>query len=58
MEYPPGWTCEIVTLRLEYYLLDTLPRLEALAIAEHLEACERCPHRLALLRPAAGERRG
>jgi hypothetical protein len=58
MEYPPGWTCELVILRLEYYLLNTVPRVEALAIAEHVEACEPCAHRLVLLRPAAGERRG
>jgi hypothetical protein len=58
MEYPPGWTCEVVALRLEYYILSTLPRGEALAIAEHVEACNPCAHRLVLLRPTAGERRG
>ena len=58
MEYPPGWTCEVVVLRLEYYFLDTIPRVEALAIAEHIEACEPCAHRMVLLRPASGQRRG
>ena len=58
MEYPPGWTCQVVTLRLEYYLLNTVPRVEALAIAEHVEACEPCAHDLARLRPLAGRRRG
>jgi len=58
MEYPPGWTCKVVTLRLEYYLLNTVPRVEALAIAEHVEACEPCAHQLARLRPTDLERRG
>ena len=58
MEYPPGCTCEVVILRLEYYFLNTVPRVEALAIAEHVEACEPCAHELARLRPTARERRG
>jgi hypothetical protein len=58
MEYPPGWTCEVVVLRLEYYFLETIPRVEALAIAEHIEACEPCAHRMVWLRPTYGERRG
>ena len=58
MEYPPGWTCEVVTLRLEYYILNTVPRIEALAIAEHVEACEPCAYRLVLLRTVAGKPRG
>jgi Putative zinc-finger len=48
--YPPGWTCEKVTVRLERYLLSTLPPGEALALAEHLEACVWCCHSLVLLR--------
>jgi hypothetical protein len=55
MEYPAGWTCEVVVLRLEWYLVDTLPRAEALAVAEHLEACLECAQRLML---AGGRRRG
>lgn len=47
MEYPQGWTCEIVVLRLEAYVRYTLPQGEALAIAEHLEACEWCAQLLA-----------
>jgi hypothetical protein len=58
MEYPPGWTCEVVTLRLEFYILNTLPRGDALAIAEHVEACNPCAHHLVLLKPMGGERRG
>jgi hypothetical protein len=58
MEYPPGWTCEVVTLRLEYYFRDGVPRVEALAIAEHVEACEPCAQYLMLVRVTAGARRG
>lgn len=42
MEYPRQWTCEVIELRIEAYLLRTLPRRDALAFAEHLEACPRC----------------
>jgi hypothetical protein len=56
-EYPAGWTCELVVLRLELYLAGTLPWGEALAVAEHLEACLVCAQRLALVeRPRAGRR--
>lgn len=48
-DYPPGWTCELVTLRIERYILRSLPRVEALAVAEHLEACGWCAQRLMLL---------
>jgi|GEM_PF-1596455 len=54
MEYPPGCTCALALARLEAYLLRTLSRLEALAIAEHLEACPPCAHHLAVLRRPAG----
>ena len=50
VEYPPGWTCERVTLRFERYLLGTLARGEALAIADHIEACVWCGQELVLLR--------
>ena len=50
VEYPPGWTCERVTVRLERYLLGTLARGEALAIADHIEACVWCGQDLVLLR--------
>jgi len=50
VEYPAGWTCERTVLRLEFYLLGTLPLSEALAVAEHLEACDGCPQRLVLYR--------
>ncbi|HKU62478.1 MAG TPA: zf-HC2 domain-containing protein [Gemmatimonadales bacterium] len=50
VEYPPGWTCAQITIRLERYLLGTLPRGESLAIAEHIEACVWCGQALVLLR--------
>ena len=50
VEYPPGWTCERVTVRLERYLLATLPQGEALVIADHIEACVGCAQALVLLR--------
>ena len=50
VEYPPGWSCEQVTIRLEHYLVGTLPRGEALLIADHIEACAWCVHALVLLR--------
>ena len=50
VEYPPGWTCERVTIRFERYLLGTLARGEALAIADHIEACAWCGQDLVLLR--------
>ena len=53
MEYPPGCTCVVVLLRLELYLRRTLSRVEALMIAEHLEACAPCAQCLAVLAPMA-----
>jgi putative zinc finger protein len=50
LDYPPGWTCERTVLRFEPYLLGTLVLEEALAVAEHLEACDGCPQRLVLFR--------
>jgi len=44
--YPPGWTCELIALRLERYLVSTLPRGEMIAVAEHIEACMWCAQRL------------
>jgi hypothetical protein len=49
LEFPRGWTCEVTTLRLESYLLKTLSRREALAVAEHLEACPPCAQLIAIL---------
>ena len=54
MEYPPGWTCEVARSRLELYVRRAVTRVDALAIAEHLEACLPCAQRLALLAPPAG----
>ena len=48
IEYPPGWTCELILLRLDRYVEDALPRRESLAVAEHVEACAECAQRLAL----------
>jgi hypothetical protein len=58
-EYPPGWTCEVVLVRLERYRLSTLPWGESLAIAAHLEACVLCYEHLLVAPAAAGAgRRG
>lgn len=54
--YPAGWTCELTLVRLERYVVETLPRREMLAIAEHLEACAECAQAMALLR--VGNRSG
>jgi Putative zinc-finger len=51
VEYPVGWTCERVTLKLEFYLAGSLLQAEALAVAEHIEACVSCAQRLVLLAP-------
>lgn len=63
VQYPSGWTCELVVLRLEHYFLGTIPHDGALAVAEHLEACESCAQRFVLsypvpLSPGHGGRRG
>jgi Putative zinc-finger len=55
-EFPPGWPCEVVILRLERYLLATLPLGESLKIAEHLEACVICAQHLVLVEPSVGRR--
>ena len=56
-EYPVGWSCEVVLLRLERYRTSALPLGEALAVAEHLEACLVCAQQLVLVVPS-GARRG
>ena len=56
VEYPSGWTCEVTVVRLERYVVESLPRREMLAVGEHLEACVECAQALALLR--AGSRHG
>ncbi|MGH7511973.1 MAG: zf-HC2 domain-containing protein [Gemmatimonadales bacterium] len=48
VEYPSGWTCELIVVKLELYLSDTLARVELLAVAEHLEACPECAQHLML----------
>jgi hypothetical protein len=55
VEYPPGWTCERVGVRLEVYLVGSLSWAEALAVADHLEACADCIVRLALRRGDTGD---
>jgi anti-sigma factor RsiW len=55
-EYPPGWTCEVVVLRFQRYLLGTLARGDALAVAEHLEACLVCATRLVIIEPGEAAR--
>lgn len=56
MEYPSAWTCEKTIRQLETYLLGTLLLAEALAVAEHLEACTSCAERLIVFRLAITER--
>jgi hypothetical protein len=63
VQYPSGWTCELVVLRLEHYFLGTIPLDGALAVAEHLEACESCAQHFVLRYPvplprSPGDRRG
>jgi anti-sigma factor RsiW len=48
-DYPAGWTCELVVVRLERYLVSALPHKETLAVAEHIEACVACAGRVAML---------
>jgi anti-sigma factor RsiW len=48
-EYPAGYTCEVTASRLDRYVAGSLQRADALAVAEHLEACAWCAERLALL---------
>jgi anti-sigma factor RsiW len=55
IDYPPGFTCELVVLRLERYVVSDLPRAEALAVAEHLEACPSCANRVLLVRLTVSE---
>jgi len=50
IDYPPGWSCGRVTLRFERYLLGTLEQGDALALAEHIEACVECGQALVLFR--------
>jgi hypothetical protein len=56
MEYPSGWTCEKIVVQIEYYLVSRLDLADALAVAEHLEACPGCAHQLVLLRMPPGRR--
>jgi anti-sigma factor RsiW len=58
VEYPPGWTCARITLHIERYILSTLARGEALAVAEHIEACAWCAQRLTLLGSTFAARHG
>lgn len=57
-DYPPGWTCEVVAVRLTRYRSSGLPLSDALAMAEHLEACILCVQRLLLLEPPGVGSRG
>ncbi|HKT60763.1 MAG TPA: hypothetical protein VJQ46_12000 [Gemmatimonadales bacterium] len=58
VEYPSGWTCELIIVKLELYLIGSLPRGEALAVAEHVEACAGCGQRLVLLQVDIGQAAG
>lgn len=53
MEYPPGWTCEKTQVQFEYYFVSRLSLTDALAVAEHVEACPNCAQRLVLFRVTA-----
>ena len=55
-EYPTGYTCEVVAVRLDRYIVGSLPRADALAVAEHLEACAWCLERLVVIRLSAAGR--
>jgi anti-sigma factor RsiW len=48
--YPREWTCERTVRQLESYLLGTLVLHDSLAVAEHIEACPACAHRLVIYR--------
>ena len=54
MEYPPGWTCEKTVVQFEYYFVGRLKLADALAIAEHLEACPPCAQQLVVFRMLPG----
>jgi hypothetical protein len=56
VDYPAGWTCDRTAHRFEDYLLGTVLLKEALAMAEHLEACDWCAQRLVLFRLTLVER--
>ena len=56
LDYPAGWTCERTRISFEHYLLSALLLREALAVAEHLEACEGCAQLLVLYRQTILER--
>ena len=58
VEYPAGQTCDVIAVRLESYVLGSLPRRDALGVAEHLEACVWCAERLLLFRVRAGVSQG
>ena len=34
VEYPLGWTCEVTVVRLERYVVESLPRREMLAVGD------------------------
>jgi hypothetical protein len=57
LDYPKGWTCDRTATEFEHYLLKTLQLLDALAVAEHLEACDGCAQRLVLYRVTFADRR-
>ena len=48
-EYPQRWTCEVTVLRLEGYIRRRLDLTDALAVAEHVEACASCAQLLMLM---------
>jgi hypothetical protein len=50
MEYPAGWSCEVVLSRLDDYLLQVIALTDALALAEHVEACSGCGQQLVVRR--------
>jgi len=49
MDFPLGWKCDRVIVKLERYLTLSLPRAELLAVAEHIEACAWCAQEVMLL---------
>jgi anti-sigma factor RsiW len=57
VDYPAGWTCERTARQFEAYVLSTLALLEALAVAEHLEACPGCTQSIVIYRATLGQAR-
>jgi hypothetical protein len=56
VEYPPGWNCKRAAEQFTHYLLGVLLLRDALAVADHLEACNECLEMLVFYRLTLTER--